>query len=256
MILKALITGATSGLGMEMAKILSRQGWELILTGRNTEVLKQMQKSLKTNIYIITCDLSNPENAYKLYKKCENHSIDLLINNAGFGVFGYFNETSLKSEIEMINLNVTSLHILTKLFLRKFLKNNNGRIINIASSAGFMTGPKLSGYYASKNYVVRLSLAIAEELKHKKTKVKINVFCPGPIDTNFNNRAGVKFSIKPKSAEYMASYVLEKAFKNKTLIIPTFIMRAGVYASKILPENLVSSVVFKIQNNKTKGKNK
>jgi len=252
--MKALITGATSGLGKAMAEILSGQGWELILTGRNSEALKELQKRLKTNVYTITCDLSKPENAYKLYKACRKHSIDLLINNAGFGVFGYFSKTSLKSELEMINLNITSLHILTKLFLRDFLRHNRGRIINVASSAGFMTGPKLSGYYASKNYVVRLSLAIAEELKHLKTNVKISVFCPGPIDTKFNERAGVKFSIKPKSPEYMAEYALNNAFNNKILIIPTFFMRIGVTLSKILPERITAPIVFLIQNNKSKEK--
>lgn len=249
--MKALITGATSGLGKAMAEILSKKGWELILTGRNSEALKELQKSLKTNVYTVTCDLSKPQNAYKLYKVCKKHSIDLLINNAGFGVFGYFGETSLKSELDMINVNITSLHILTKLFLRDFLRHNRGRIINIASSAGFMTGPKLSGYYASKNYVVRLSLAIAEELKHLKTNVKISVFCPGPIDTKFNERAGVNFSIKPKSAEYMAEYALEKAFGNKTVIIPTFTMKIGVALSKIFPEKIVAPVVFHIQNKKS-----
>ncbi len=252
--MKALITGATSGLGLAMAEILSNQGWELILTGRNSAVLKELQSRLKTNVYTVTCDLSKPENAYKLYNACKKHSIDLLINNAGFGVFGYFSETSLKSELEMINVNITSLHILTKLFLKDFLKRNSGRILNVASSAGFMTGPKLSGYYASKNYVVRLSLAIAEELRHMKTNVKISVFCPGPIDTNFNNRAGVKFSIKPKSAEYMAKYALEKTFENKPLIIPTFFMKVCVYFSKITPERMLSPVVFIIQNNKLKKK--
>lgn len=249
--MKALITGATSGLGKAMAEILSKKGWELILTGRNSEALKELQKNLKTNVYTVTCDLSKPQNAYKLYKVCRKHSIDLLINNAGFGVFGYFGETSLKSELDMINVNITSLHILTKLFLRDFLRHNRGRIINIASGAGFMTGPKLSGYYASKNYVVRLSLAIAEELKHLKTNVKISVFCPGPIDTKFNERAGVSFSIKPKSAEYMAEYALEKAFSNKTVIIPTFTMKIGVALSKIFPEKIVAPVVFHIQNKKS-----
>lgn len=252
--MKALITGATSGLGLAMAEFLSQNGWELILTGRNSAVLKELQSRLKTNVYTVTCDLSKPENAYKLYKACRKHSIDLLVNNAGFGVFGYFSETSLKSELEMINVNITSLHILTKLFLRDFLKHNHGRILNIASSAGFMTGPKLSGYYASKNYVVRLSLAIAEELKHMNTNVKISVFCPGPIDTNFNRRAGVSFSVKPKSAEYMAKYALEKMFENKTVIIPTFMMKICVTLSKIVPESIVSPIVFRIQNNKLKEK--
>ena len=252
--MKALITGATSGLGMAMAEILSNKGWELMLTGRNQKILDELKKRLKTNVYTITADLSKPDEVYRLYSECSKHSIDLLINNAGFGVFGYFEKTSLKSEIDMINLNITAVHILTKLFLRDFLRRNHGHILNIASGAGFMTGPLLSSYYASKNYVVRLSLAIAEELRHKKTNVKISVFCPGPIDTEFNKRAGIHFSVKPTSAKSMAFYALSNTFKGKTVIIPTLSMKSGVLASKILPERIITAVNYRIQKNKSGAK--
>lgn len=250
--MKALITGATSGLGMAMAEILSKKGWELVLTGRNLDVLHELQVRLKTNVYIIQADLSKIDEVYRVYEECEGHSIDLLINNAGFGVFGYFAETPLKNDVEQINVNITAVHVLTKLFLQDFLKHNRGRIINIASVAGFMTGPLLSGYYASKSYVIRLSLAIADELRRKKSNVKISVFCPGPIDTNFNKRAGVKFSVKPKSAKSMAEYVISRAFDNEVMIIPSFSLRMGVIASKILPERMVNAIIYRIQKNKYK----
>ena len=134
----------------------------------------------------------------------------MLVNSAGYGIFGEFDKTDLDDEIDMINVNVTALHILTKLFLRDFKKRDKGYILNVASVAGFMTGPLLSSYYASKNYVVRLSLAIYEELRRSHSNVKITVLCPGPVDTNFNSRAGVNFSVKPVNADYVAEYALKK----------------------------------------------
>ncbi len=192
----ALITGATSGIGKCIAENLSKRGWELILTGRNEKILKELQKKLGRT-QVIDADLSDRKEVFKVYNFCKNKNIDLLVNNAGYGIFGKFDETDLNDEINMINVNITAVHILTKLFLRDFKRKNHGRILNVASSAGFMTGPLLSSYYASKNYVVRLSLAVAEELRRDKSDVTITLLCPGPVDTNFNNRAGVSFSIKP-----------------------------------------------------------
>ena len=121
-----------------------------------------------------------------------------------------------------------------------------------ASSAGFMTGPLLSSYYASKNYVVRLSLAIAQELKKTKSKVRISIFCPGPVDTNFNNRAGVVFSVKPISADFAAKYAIDNALSGRTVIIPTFKMKLGVLGAKLAPEKILSSVTYTIQKKKLK----
>lgn len=250
--MKTLITGATSGIGMSMAKYLCSMGWELVLTGRNKNALEKLKSELNTNVYIIPADLSEKEEVFKVYHYCKLHDIDMLINNAGYGIFGRFDETDIEDELNMLNVNITALHILTKLFLRDFKKKNRGIILNVASSAGFMTGPLLSSYYASKNYVVRLSLAIAQELKKTKSKVRISIFCPGPVDTNFNNRAGVVFSVKPISADFAAKYAIDNALSGRTVIIPTFKMKLGVLGAKLAPEKILSSVTYTIQKKKLK----
>lgn len=250
--MKALITGATSGIGMSMAKYLCSMGWELVLTGRNKNALENLKSELNTNVYIIPADLSEKEEVFKVYHYCKLHDIDMLINNAGYGIFGRFDETDIEDELNMLNVNITALHILTKLFFRDFKKKNRGIILNVASSAGFMTGPLLSSYYASKNYVVRLSLAIAQELKKTKSKVRISIFCPGPVDTNFNNRAGVVFSVKPISADFAAKYAIDNALSGRTVIIPTFKMKLGVLGAKLAPEKILSSVTYTIQKKKLK----
>ena len=250
--MKALITGATSGIGMSMAKYLCSMGWELVLTGRNKSALENLKSELNTNVYIIPADLSEKEEVFKVYHYCKLHDIDMLINNAGYGIFGRFDETDIEDELNMLNVNITALHILTKLFLRDFKKKNRGIILNVASSAGFMIGPLLSSYYASKNYVVRLSLAIAQELKKTKSKVRISIFCPGPVDTNFNNRAGVVFSVKPISADFAAKYAIDNALSGRTVIIPTFKMKLGVLGAKLAPEKILSSVTYTIQKKKLK----
>ena len=211
-----------------------------------------MKSELNTNVYIIPADLSEKEEVFKVYHYCKLHDIDMLINNAGYGIFGRFDETDIEDELNMLNVNITALHILTKLFLRDFKKKNRGIILNVASSAGFMTGPLLSSYYASKNYVVRLSLAIAQELKKTKSKVRISIFCPGPVDTNFNNRAGVVFSVKPISADFAAKYAIDNALSGRTVIIPTFKMKLGVLGAKLAPEKILSSVTYTIQKKKLK----
>lgn len=250
--MKALITGATSGIGMSMAKYLCSMGWELVLTGRNKNALEKLKSELNTNVYIIPADLSEKEEVFKVYHYCKLHDIDMLINNAGYGIFGRFDETDIEDELNMLNVNIIALHILTKLFLRDFKKKNRGIILNVASSAGFMTGPLLSSYYASKNYVVRLSLAVAQELKKTKSKVRISIFCPGPVDTNFNNRAGVVFSVKPISADFAAKYAIDNALSGRTVIIPTFKMKIGVLGAKLAPEKILSSVTYTIQKKKLK----
>lgn len=248
--MKALVTGATSGIGKCMAEYLASLGWELILTGRNEKALSQLENELPTKVYTIPADLSDKNEVFKVYRFCQKHDIDMLVNNAGFGIFGEFDKTDLENELDMINVNIVALHILTKLFLRDFKKKNSGTILNVASSAGFLTGPLLSSYYASKNYVVRLTLAIARELKKSRSKVKISLLCPGPVDTEFNKRAGVVFSIKPASPVTVAKYGIDCALKGKTTIIPTFMIKAGIIASRILPEEIVSAVTYKIQEKK------
>ncbi len=247
--MKALITGATSGIGKAIARELRKRGWELVLTGRNGDVLEQLRDELG-GTEIIAADLSRREEVFRVWKFCRGKDVDMLVNNAGYGIFGKFDETDLDDELDMINVNIQAVHILTKLFLREFKKRDSGIILNVASSAGFLTGPLLSSYYASKNYVVRLSLAIAEELRRDKSNVSITLLCPGPVDTNFNNRAGVSFSVKPISAGYAAEYAVEKALKGKLIAIPGLMVRAGVIASRFVPHRLLSAVVYGIQERK------
>ncbi len=250
--MKVLITGASSGIGRDMARYLSSKGAELILVSRNTQKLEQLKKSLKTRAEIIPCNLADENEVFELYNKCRSKNIDFLINNAGYGLFGEFDKTDLRDELDMINVNIKALHILTKLFLRDFRKRDHGRILNVASSAGFMTGPLMSSYYASKNYVVRLTLAIREELRRAGSNVKISAFCPGPVDTNFNNRAGVVFSVKSITSEYAAKYAIDKCFSGKAVIVPTLEMKLGIIGSKLVPDGLLSAVAYNIQHSKKK----
>lgn len=252
--MKALVTGATSGIGKCIAKKLSSMGWELVLTGRNENALLKLQSELDTHADIISADLSDKSEVFRVYNFCKDKHIDMLANNAGYGIFGFFDETDLDDELDMINVNIVAVHILTKLFLRDFKKRDKGIILNVASSAGFMTGPLLSSYYASKNYVVRLSLAVAEELRRERSNVSITVLCPGPVDTNFNNRAGVCFSVKPITAEYAADYAVEKALARKLIAVPGLKIKAAVFASRFAPHKLLSAVSYNIQNGKRNDK--
>ena len=146
----------------------------------------------------------------------------------------------------MIDLNIKAYHILTKLFLKDFTKKNHGRILNVASFAGFVPGPYMATYYATKSYVLNLSLAISQELKKSKSNVKISVFCPGPVNTNFNNVANVKFNINSISSEYAAKYAIDNMFKNKVLIIPPNMKLIHKFI-KISPTNIVLNIISKSQ---------
>ena len=252
--MKALITGASSGIGKDMAIYLSELGYDLILVSRDKEKLEDTKKLCKTNVDIIPSDLSLKENAFKLYDRVKDENIDLLINGAGFGLFGNTWETDLGRELKMIELNITSLHILTKLFLNDFVKKDKGHILNIASSAGFLAGPYLNTYYATKNYVTKWSMAIYEELRRSKSNVHISVLCPGPVDTNFNKVAGGSFTVKALSSEYVARYAIDKCLKNKMLIIPGLTTKLGIFFNRFLPYKTSLKIAYKIQQGKTRKK--
>lgn len=245
--MKALITGATSGIGKSIAYELARRGYSLILTGRNVKALKTFQKALPVPVEWIALDLAEDDAPFQLYRFCEGRHVDLAVNNAGFGVFGPFDETSLEAELDLLQVNVRAVHILTKLFLREFEARGTGRILNVASSAGFLTGPLMSSYYASKNYVVRLSLAIAEELRRKKSLVTMSVLCPGPVQTDFNNRAGVRFRAPSMTAQAVAKEAVRGAITGQTLIIPGFWMPIGLACARYVPELFLSRIAYHIQ---------
>ena len=247
--MRALITGASSGMGRDMAKYLASFGYDLFVVSKNKEDLEDIFKDLNVKVVSIGLDLTEVDNCIKLHKMLKKENIDILINNAGFGDAGNFSETSLNKELNMIDLNIKAYHILTKLFLQDFIKRDYGRILNVASMAGFMPGPYMATYYATKNYIVSLSLAIYEELKNDNSNVKISIFCPGPVDTNFNNVANVKFNLKSLSSEYASKYAIDNMFKDKVIILPPN-MKVNHLLTKISPTNLVLFVNSKIQRRK------
>ena len=251
--MKAIITGASSGIGKDMAKYLSELGYDLVLVARREERLKELKNKLKTNVEVVPLDLEKEENCYKLYEQYKDEKIDVFINNAGFGLFGDFIDTSLDRELEMINLNVKALHILTKLFIQKMDKQKSGYILNVASSAGFLAGPRLSTYYATKNYVLKLTMAIYHELKRRKSKVVISALCPGPVDTEFNKVAEGKFKIDGASSWYVAKYAIDKLFQKKLLIIPKFSVKLAIFLSRLTPYKILLSITDKIQYRKNRG---
>lgn len=248
--MKALITGASSGIGRDMAKYLLDLNYDLILVSRNKEKLDKEFSKYKDRIKTYAFDLTKEDDCIKLHKEVQKENIDILVNNAGFGDSGNFTETNLDKELEMIDLNVKAYHILTKLFLKDFVKRDYGRILNVASIAGFMPGPYMATYYATKNYVVSLTLAIFEELKKDKSKVKVSVFCPGPVNTNFNNVANVKFNIGPLTSEYASKVAIEGMFQNKLMIIPNN-MKVNHLLTKVAPTKIVLKVISMVQERRS-----
>ena len=250
--MKALITGASSGIGRDMARILSKKGYELAIVARNKEELDKLAIELReknnVQVEVIQMDLSIEENCKELHKKVKN--VDILINNSGFGDCGNFSKTSLEKEIKMINTNIIAYHILTKLYLIDMKKRENGKILNVASIAGFMPGPLMSTYYATKAYVVRLSEGIREELKREKSNIQISILCPGPVDTNFNKVANVIFNMREANSMEVSKYAIEKLEKRKFYIVPGIDVKFAKFWSKIIPTSIISKITYNIQKRK------
>lgn len=250
--MKAIITGASSGIGRDMARILSNKGYDLILVARNKDNLQNLKDELKTNVEIISLDLGSAQNCKKLYEKVKDKNIDVLINNAGFGDIGLFRKTDMDKELSMIDLNIKAVHILTKLFLRDFVKRDSGYILNVSSASAFQPGPLMATYYSTKCYVYHLTLAIYEELRRIKSNVKVSCLCPGPVNTNFNKVANCEFKVKSLSSEYVAKYAINKMFKNKLLIIPGFKIKLVYLFGRFIPNKLKLRITYNIQHRKTK----
>ena len=250
--MKALITGASSGIGRDMARYLASLNYDLIVVARRRNRLEELRDELKVNVRIIELDLSNIDNSYKLYDLVKDENIDLVVNNAGFGLFGDVLETSLDRELDMIDLNVKTLHILTKLFVSDFVKKDSGRILNVGSSAGFLVGPNLNTYYATKNYVVKYTMGIYEELRQRKSNVHVSVLCPGPIKTEFESVAGGKFNAQTSESKKIAKYAIDKCLKNKLIIIPGLGMKLVLFFTRFLPYKLELKLVYNIQKRKTR----
>ena len=248
--MKALITGATSGIGLSMAKYLEKQNVDLILVGRNKEKLERIASSFKVETKLVVLDLNDLKSVKELYVLTKDDDVDILINNAGFGLFGEFAETDIKTELSMIDVNIKAVHLLTKLFLKDMVKKNSGYILNVASAAGFGPGPLMATYYATKSYVLNLTEAINYELKKKNSKVQVSVLCPGPVATNFNNVAGVKFASRPLTSEYVGKYAIDKMFKGKTVIIPGLSIKLITFLRRLFPRKLILNITYNYQRRK------
>ena len=247
-----LITGASSGIGRDMAINLGSKGYDLILVARDKKRLEEVKSKISTKVEIIDMDLRDINNCYRLYDMVKDKNIEILINNAGFGLIGPFNESDISKELDMIDLNIKALHVLTKLFMSNFIKKDSGYILNVSSSAAFQPGPLMATYYSTKSYVYNLTLALYEELRRINSNVKISCLCPGPVDTNFNNVAGCEFKIKSLPSDYVANYAIKKMFKGKILIIPGFSIKMIYIFGRLLPNKLKLRLAYNIQHRKIK----
>ena len=247
--MKALITGASSGIGKEMAIYLSEKGIDVVLVAREKEKLEEVQSKIKTKSEIICTDLSDIENCMNIYRKIKN--VDILINNAGFGAFGDFAKTDLNTELNMINLNVCAVHTLTKLYLEDMYEKNSGYILNVASIAGFMPGPHMATYHATKAYVLKFTQSIYEEVKEQSKNIKISALCPGPIETPFLDRANVQFKTKVMTAKEVAKCAIENMFKGKYMILPGRNNKMIRILSKIVPDKIIGKIVYNSEEAKS-----
>ena len=247
--MRALITGASSGIGRDMAILLSEMGYELILVARTKERLESLSQELKTKTEIHVLDLSIAESCYALHKTVseKGQPVDLLVNNAGVGTYGPVVSKNLDTELNLIDLNVRAVHILTKLFLLDFTARDQGTILNVSSIAAFLPGPLMSSYYASKAYVQRLSEAISEELRRQKSKVRICTLCPGPVRTGFNKRAGERFLVDGMESRAVAAYALRKTLRGKLVIIPGWPVRLLRLSARLAGTRLMLRAVYMMQ---------
>ncbi len=254
--MKALITGASSGIGRDMAVILSNMGYDIIAVARREDRLLKLKEELSTDVEILCLDVTNKEDCVRLAERAGE--VDVFINNAGFGVFGDFCENDLDTELKMIDTNVKAVHILTKLVAREFKERGYGHILNVASIAAFFPGPLFAAYYGTKAYVLRISEALSEELRREKSKVKVSVLCPGPVHTEFGDVAKVSFGTgNEKIAKFVvfesydvANYAIKQMFKGKKVIVPGFLMKVAVFLRHFLSETAVARIVYVLQSKK------
>lgn len=255
----ALVTGASSGIGLELVKVLALNGHDVVLTARSGDPLEALaglvEGKFAVKATVIPLDLARPGAPDELFRAVSEMGIDvdILVNNAGFGLGGAFADTDINREIEMIELNVSALTHLAKLFLGPMLSRRSGRIMNVASTAGFQPGPLMSVYYASKAYVISFSEAIAEELRD--TGITVTTFCPGPTATNFANVAGLNNSRLFKaggvaSAADVSEFAYRAMMAGKRIAIPGFKNNMIAQANRIAPRSLVTRLAKLVQENR------
>ena len=249
------ITGASSGIGREFARRYAKMGCRLILTARRADRLEALAEELRqahgTVCRILTADLAREEECTRLCKELEGETLDIFINNAGFGVCGSYLETDAAKEEEMVRVNVEAMARLFRFAVRKMQAAGGGTILNVASSAGLLPGgPYMAGYYASKAYVASLTRGVAEELRQMHSPVYVCALCPGPVDTEFNDRAGVIFALKGITPEFCVDETLLGMMRHKIIIVPSAFMRLCTSVQKLVPTPLLMPIVARQQKKK------
>ncbi len=256
----ALITGASSGIGLELAKIFARNGYNLVLVARNREVLNGLAEEFKTETgpasKVIAVDLSKPLAPMEIYEELQKEAInvDVLVNCAGFGASGLFSEVEVRRQLDMIQVNVVALTELTRLFLKDMLTRRTGKVLNVASTAGFQPGPLMAVYYATKAYVLSFSEALAEEVRG--SGVAVSVLCPGPTRTGFQDSSGLNQSrlfrsrlVGTLDAATVARAGYRGLMKNTTVIIPGARNRFLIFATRLIPRKMLTRVVKRFNEN-------
>jgi short-subunit dehydrogenase len=255
----ALVTGASSGIGYELAKLFARDGYGLVLVARDRQRLIRMadefNRSFGIDAKIIAKDLSSPTAAEEIIKELQQSSIriDVLVNNAGYGVYGRFAETALDEEVRMMQVNMVSLTDLTKRLLPYMIQKKEGRIMNVASAGGFVPGPFFAVYYATKAYVISFSEALNEELRG--TGITVTALCPGATETGFQKRAQVEDTIlyspwKMMDAGTVARIGYRGMMKGKAVVIPGLLNKLMIFSTRFGPRSFVARLTRLIQENR------
>lgn len=252
----ALVTGASSGIGKEMAILLAKEGRDVIITARNSDALEELRAKIggfcAMTVIPITCDLGVPGGADALIKAVEEggYKVCTLINNAGFGDYGNFAEADRAKTVSMVDLNIRALTELTHHFLPKMIERKHGRILNVASVAAFVPGPLMSVYYATKHYVLAFTEGLARELKG--TGVTVTALCPGPTASGFQDAASlgeVEFfnDRRLPTSKEVAQYGLEALRDKKVIAVHGFSNKLMTFLPRLLPRSIVRNMVHSIQ---------
>jgi short-subunit dehydrogenase len=256
----ALVTGASSGIGAALATLFARDRYELVLVARSEEALNRTAEALRSRhgiaATVLATDLARPAAAQQIFDELRGRGIgvDVLVNNAGFATFGRFDEIPTEQDLELLQVNVVALTHLTKLFLPGMVARRRGRILNVASTAGFQPGPLMAVYYASKAYVLSLSEALANELQG--TSVTVTALCPGPTTTGFQKRAAMEDSKLVAGRRLMSAEAVAKAGykgmqQGDVIVVPGLQNRVLAEAVRLLPRRLVTRIVRNAQERRT-----
>ena len=245
----ALITGASSGIGYDLAQIMA-SSFDLVVTARNQKKLEELAQQLESrhgnHVHVVPADLARPEAPTEIFAEISRRGlqVDALINNAGFGTYGEFKSTGLEEQLEMLQVNVTALTHLTHLALPGMVERKRGRIMNVASTAGFQPGPLMAVYYATKAYVISFSEAIANELKG--SGVTVTCLCPGPTETEFATRANMEksrlFMLGRMRSHDVALAGYKGMMKGKRLVIPGMMNKVVMESVRFTPRKMVTAI--------------